>query len=288
MPGAPSQTRATSAYSSTVSPHTFTSKRRVVPAQARQHVPDEGVDPDALQPDRVQQARRASPRSAAAARRRAARGRAPSRRCRRARDRSIEALVLDAVAEGARRREQRVLEPEAGELDREAHDCASVGASLACARLALAGPDDARRVEHRPLGAGAPVLPAGVVRALDPDDAAEARPDAAPHPRVEADLGLEPSRGRDPRDGVHHRLGAARVERRGPGRGVEVRLERHRHASRRRRRCRPRSPAPRRAPARAGAPAAAGRRRCGRRRRGEPCRRRARARPPRKLKGATP
>ena len=85
----------------------------VVAAHARQHVPHEGVDADALEPDRVQQARGRlrDPRRRGAVARLEVEPLRDDRR--RARDRSSEPLVLDAVAEGARGGEQRVLELDA-------------------------------------------------------------------------------------------------------------------------------------------------------------------------------
>ena len=77
-----------------------------------------------------------------------------------------EALVLDAVAEGARGGDQRVLEAR-GRRRSTARLHAAVSSRVARAARAttrLARPHHVARVEHRPLGAGAAVLRPRVAR----------------------------------------------------------------------------------------------------------------------------
>ena len=130
MPAAPSQTRATSAYSSTVSPQTLTRCTVSWRATRGSDVAHEGADADALQPDGVEETRgglRDAGGGVAVPRLHVeALGDEPAEP-----GEVEEVLVLDAVAEGARGRDQGVLEAEPGDLDREVHAPAPVAARRA-------------------------------------------------------------------------------------------------------------------------------------------------------------
>ena len=114
----PTASRDTSTYSSSVVPQTLTMTVARAGAQLRQLLVDEPVHADALQADRVQHARPAS--------RRCRGGGCPSRSARNspfdgdaAERRQIDDVgVLDAVAEAAARRDQRVLERQRADAER--------------------------------------------------------------------------------------------------------------------------------------------------------------------------
>ena len=165
-----------------------------------------------------------------------------------------QALVLDAVAERARGRQERVLEREARELDRQA---AAHEATPPRARR-TPGPR-CRRMRH--LGR--------LVRSrFDADHAAEAGADAAAHPGIEAHLGREAARlGHLAPPRAAWRRGRRRRGPRGPASVSRYASQRHGHAAVHAPGCRRRSRAPAGRRARSGSRPAAGRPRCGRRRR---------------------
>ena len=217
--------RVTSAYSSTVSPQTLTSTAVSYAGEPRQHVLHEGPHPDALQADRVQQPRGrlddARGGAAVAGLEVEALGDEP------AEAREVEdALVLDAVAEGAGGRDQRVLEAQAR---RSRPRGSSRGPRRAGAPRDSSSPGQTttRRVEDRALGAGAAVLRPRLVRG-PASQTTQPRQVPTPQPiqgsRLTSRGQARGSRPRAPPRAAWRR-GRRRRARTGPGPRVEVRLE---------------------------------------------------------------
>ena len=124
--------------------------------------------------------------------------------------RSTACGVLDAVAEAARRRDERVLQVQRAELNGQ------VSHRLMC-HAAERVPDDGRRVEHRAVEAGADEVAAGAA-AGRARRSCSSRPCRSPSPARARRTPAVPARAPSVGDGAHHRRRAAGVERDGVGR----------------------------------------------------------------------